>query len=115
MRIIKSNFNINEKVDIWMLGCIFYKLLYKVNPFRGIEMTDINNIHYNCPHSYYTEKLVDFMRFMLTPDPTNRPDIKMILNIIDHWDEITTIDLPVKSNINVERSARNKGKTRLQY
>jgi len=84
MRIIKSNFNINEKVDIWMLGCIFYKLLYKVNPFRGIEMTDI----------------VDFMRFMLTPDPTNRPDIKMILDIIDHWDEIATIDLPVKLNIN---------------
>lgn len=113
MRIIKSNFNINEKVDIWMIGCIFYKLLYKVNPFSGNEMTDVNKIHYYCPHSYYNEKLVDFMRYMLTPNPSNRPDIKMILEIIEKWDSIPYIELPVIENLyrkKFKKSKQNKAR-----
>jgi AP2-associated kinase len=90
-----SKYLVNEKVDVWMLGCIFYALMYKKHPFLEAQKLSIINAHYYIPDDInYPEKLVDFCRLMLTPNPQYRPTIKDILNYIQHWDSINTIALP---------------------
>jgi len=54
-----SKYLVNEKVDIWMLGCIFYSLMYKKQPFQDAQKLSIINAHYYIPdNNTYSEKLV---------------------------------------------------------
>jgi len=89
-----SNYKVTEKVDIWMLGCIFYTLMYKKHPFFEAQKLTIINTQYFTPEINYPDKLLDFMRLMLTPNPEKRPDIKMVIQIIQNWENINKIDLP---------------------
>jgi AP2-associated kinase len=91
-----SKFQICEKVDIWMLGCIFYTILFKQHPFQDAQKLTIINAHYYIPEtaSSYSDKLIDFMRLMLTPNPTYRPSAKDVLNIITNWKNLKAIKLP---------------------
>ena len=45
-----------------------------------------------------SEKMKDFVRNMIVPDPMKRPTCSQIINIIDNW-ENKTIRLSVKSLI----------------
>jgi len=77
---------VNEKVDIWMLGCIYYTLLFKKHPFQDAQKLTIINAYYFIPNEHiYSEKAIDFLLLMLTPNPDNRPSSKEILNIINNW------------------------------
>lgn len=88
-------YKVNEKVDIWMLGCILYTLMYKKQPFADAQKLAIINAHYYTPEIQYSEKLLDFMRLMLTPNPEKRPDIKKVIQIVQNWDSISRIELSV--------------------
>lgn len=90
------NHKVNEKVDIWMLGCIFYTLIYKRHPFCDAQRLTIINAQYFTPDNNYKEKLMDFMRLLLTPNPDKRPDIRKVIDIIKNWDNINKIELSVK-------------------
>jgi len=93
---------INEKVDIWALGCILYKLAFFIGPFdttgtitayiicRPLNVRSqlvcfvgnlaIINVRYTIPEKHdYTQELVDFIAFLLNPDPEKRPDIYKVL------------------------------------
>lgn len=89
-----SKFPIYEKVDIWMLGCILFAILFKTHPFLDAQKLTIINAHYYIPDNTYSEKIVDFMRLMLTPNPVNRPSAREVLNLIADWKNIKTIELP---------------------
>jgi AP2-associated kinase len=90
-----SKYKVNEKVDIWMLGCILYTLIYKKHPFADAQKLAIINAHYFTPDTSYNEKLLDFMRLLLTPNPEKRPDIRKVIQIIQNWDNINKIELSV--------------------
>jgi AP2-associated kinase len=90
-----SNYKVNEKVDIWMLGCILYTLIYKKHPFFEAQKLTIINTQYFTPDTTYSEKIIDFVRLMMTPNPDKRPDIKKVIQIIQNWDTINKIELPV--------------------
>jgi AP2-associated kinase len=91
-----SKMPINEKADIWMLGCILYAVLFKKHPFFEAQKLTIINTHYYIPEDHtYSEKIIDFVRLMLTPNPINRPSAKDVLNLINNWSSLNAINLPV--------------------
>ncbi len=104
-----SKFVICEKVDIWMLGCILYALLFKQHPFQDAQKLTIINAHYYIPENAksYSEKLIDFVRLMLTPNPSNRPSAKDVLNLIHNWANLKGIDLPSETQEIKEKQLRN--------
>jgi serine/threonine protein kinase len=91
-----SKLPVNEKVDIWCLGCVLYSLMFKKHPFLDAQKVAIINAHYYVPETNYSEKLLDFMRLMLNPNPQNRPPATKIIQAIQNWDKIGKIELPVK-------------------
>ena len=75
---------VNEKVDIWSLGCVLYTMVFKEQPFMNAQKLEIINGNYNFPRDeqkLYSEKFLDLIRVMLTPNPNDRPLIcgKIIL------------------------------------
>lgn len=81
-----SGFSINEKVDVWMLGCVLFVLLYKTHPFLEGQKSTIINAHYYFPATgIYSEKVDDFIRLMLTQNPKDRPSSTEILRILNNW------------------------------
>ena len=44
-----SNKPVNEKADIWALGCLLYKLCFKVHPFEDSAKLRILNAKYKIP------------------------------------------------------------------
>lgn len=104
-----SKYPIDEKVDMWMLGCILYAILFQKHPFQDAQKLTIINAHYYIPEesSSYSEKIVDLMRLLLTPNPLNRPSAKTILSLIYNWDNLKIIELPPETLEIKEKQLRN--------
>jgi len=89
---------INEKVDVWMLGCVMYAVMFKKHPFQDAQKLAIINAHYFVSDEEaekYSEKCLDFMRVMLTPNPAERPTIFDVLNMLKGWSGLASIALSV--------------------
>eukprot|EP01113_Clastostelium_recurvatum_P016618 TRINITY_DN1955_c0_g1_i2.p1 TRINITY_DN1955_c0_g1~~TRINITY_DN1955_c0_g1_i2.p1 ORF type:complete len:964 (+),score=205.72 TRINITY_DN1955_c0_g1_i2:94-2985(+) len=70
------NKEVSEKVDVWALGCILYKLMYFATPFEESGPLQILNVNYTIPPSpQYPPHLLDLVKYLLNPDPDLRPDI----------------------------------------
>ncbi len=96
-----SKYIINEKVDVWMLGCVMYALMFKKHPFQDSQKLAIINAHYYINDEEgdkFSEKCLDFMRVMLTPNPSERPNIQEILNMLKSWNNLKSISLSVNLN-----------------
>ena len=71
----------NEKVDIWAAGCILYFLCFKKPPFEG-KLASIQG-QYFVPYDHtYSQKLVDFLKYILVLDPNKRPSTDQLLEYI---------------------------------
>ncbi|RKP35309.1 kinase-like domain-containing protein, partial [Dimargaris cristalligena] len=69
-------YGLTEKIDIWALGVLFYKLCYLVTPFEETGELAILNGRYQFPDSpVYSEDTCSLIRWMLQEDPRDRPDI----------------------------------------
>ena len=91
-----SEFDITTKVDIWMLGCMTYFIVYKEKPFPDGEKLAITNCAYEMPIAEnVSEKFLDLVRHMLTPNPSERPSALDILDFLSNWEE-TDVKLSVK-------------------
>ena len=90
-----GSFPVNEKVDIWALGCILYAILFKQQPFQDAQKLTIIKGDYYIPKEAknYSDKVFDFIRWMLTPDPRQRPSAKDIIKSIDNWNAIKEFPL----------------------
>ncbi len=90
-----GEFPVNEKVDIWALGCILYAILFKQQPFQDAQKLTIIKADYYIPKEAknYSDKIFDFIRLMLTPDPRIRPSAKDIVNYINNWNNIKDFPL----------------------
>ena len=90
-----ANYVINTQVDVWAVGCILYTILFQCHPFQDAQKLTITSCHYYIPKEAenYSMKIIDFIRWMLTPNPIQRPSIKDVLVYIQRWNSVKEIPL----------------------
>ena len=72
---------INEKVDIWALGVVLYKLMYFKTPFEDTGNLAILNGRYSIPSTpEYAPDLINLISFCLQTDPVRRPNIYQVVS-----------------------------------
>ncbi|CAA2957098.1 AP2-associated protein kinase 1-like isoform X2 [Olea europaea var. sylvestris] len=70
---------INEKVDIWALGCLLFRISYFKSAFDGESKLQVLNGNYRIPDMpKYNKSIVDLIRDMLQSSPDDRPDITQV-------------------------------------
>ncbi|KAF5738360.1 AP2-associated protein kinase 1 isoform X3 [Tripterygium wilfordii] len=70
---------INEKVDIWALGCLLFRICYFKNAFDGESKLQILNGNYRIPElPKYSLAITGLIRDMLQDSPHDRPDITQV-------------------------------------
>ncbi|KAI3444953.1 hypothetical protein Pfo_001618 [Paulownia fortunei] len=70
---------INEKVDIWALGCLLFRICYLKSAFDGESKLQILNGNYRIPDlPKYNTLLTDLIIDMLQSSPDDRPDITQV-------------------------------------
>uniref|UniRef100_A0A8C2WIK6 Cyclin-G-associated kinase n=1 Tax=Cyclopterus lumpus TaxID=8103 RepID=A0A8C2WIK6_CYCLU len=76
-----SNFPINEKQDIWALGCILYLLCFKQHPFEEGAKLQIVNGKYSIPQNDVKYTVYhNLIRSMLKVNPEERLSITELVN-----------------------------------
>ncbi|KAL0710629.1 hypothetical protein Bca4012_017607 [Brassica carinata] len=70
---------ISEKVDIWALGCLLYRICYFKSAFDGESKLQVLNGNYRIPESpKYSSSVTDLIRDMLQGSPDERPDVTQV-------------------------------------
>ncbi|KAI3818667.1 hypothetical protein L1987_12482 [Smallanthus sonchifolius] len=70
---------ISEKVDIWALGCLVYRICYFKSAFDGESKLQVLNGNYRIPEvPKYSSSMTDLIRDMLQSSPDSRPDIMQV-------------------------------------
>ncbi|KAJ6624069.1 Pkinase-domain-containing protein [Mycena sp. CBHHK59/15] len=89
---VKTDTTLDEKVDIWSLGCTLFAMAYSHSPFENTQITEqggsiamaVLNAQYKHPaNSAYSQGFKDLVDSMLKVDPKERPDIHKVLEITD--------------------------------
>ncbi|THV07287.1 other/NAK protein kinase [Dendrothele bispora CBS 962.96] len=88
---VKTGITLDEKVDIWSLGCTLFALAYSHSPFENTQTTEqggsiamaVLNAQYKHPSSAYSQGLKDLIDSMLKLDPKERPDIHEVIQATD--------------------------------
>ncbi|KAF9954343.1 hypothetical protein BGZ65_004109 [Modicella reniformis] len=71
---------IDEKIDIWALGVLLYKLCYYTTPFEEQGQLAILNVRYTVPdYPVFSPSLVNLFNSMLKEDPRHRPNIYQVM------------------------------------
>ncbi|KAI7877899.1 kinase-like protein [Lichtheimia hyalospora FSU 10163] len=88
---VKTETTLDEKVDIWSLGCTLFAMAYGQSPFEvnlnengGSVALAVLNAQFKFPNDpEYSQDFKDFISWMLTADPNTRPDIHEVSTRID--------------------------------
>ncbi|KAK8791992.1 hypothetical protein WA158_005369 [Blastocystis sp. Blastoise] len=64
---------VDEKVDMWALGCILYTLMFMKQPFQtGNKLAILGGKYPPPPRNNYSSELLNLMKSMLTPEQSKR-------------------------------------------
>jgi len=88
---VKTGVTLDEKVDIWSLGCTLFAMAYSHSPFENTQTTEqggsiamaVLNAQYKHPSSAYSQGLKDLIDGMLKGNPKERPDIHKVIQSTD--------------------------------
>nr|XP_043623704.1 AP2-associated protein kinase 1 isoform X2 [Erigeron canadensis] len=70
---------ISEKVDIWALGCLLFRICYFKSAFDGESKLQVLNGNYRIPEMpKYSSSMTDLIKDMLQSSPEARPDITQV-------------------------------------
>jgi len=106
-----QQFEISEKVDIWMLGCILYTLMFYRHPFQDESSLAISNARYHFPSPSdvpYSQKLQDLTQWLLAQDPRNRPTAQQLVEILEHFHSNPDLPLPTPVLAIMEKKQRHR-------
>ncbi|KZT02588.1 Pkinase-domain-containing protein [Laetiporus sulphureus 93-53] len=86
---VKTGVTLDEKVDIWSLGCTLFALAYSHSPFENLQTTEqggsiamaVMNAQYKHPDSAYSQGLKNLIDSMLKVNPAERPDIHEVIKM----------------------------------
>jgi serine/threonine kinase 16 len=79
--------DLDEKVDVWSLGCTLFALAYGTSPFEAnpaeaggsLAMAVLNGAwKFPANDKIYSQGLRDLISFMLVVEPSQRPDIHKV-------------------------------------
>ena len=72
---------LTSKTDIWALGCLLYKICFFTLPF-GESSLAIQDGKFTFPsNSKYSQKVHKLIRYILTPNVDERPDIFQVSHL----------------------------------
>ncbi|KAI8571708.1 hypothetical protein RHMOL_Rhmol01G0140400 [Rhododendron molle] len=75
---------INEKVDIWALGCLLFRICYFKSAFDGESKLQILNGNYRIPDlPKYSSSIISLINDLLQSSPDARPDITQASALLD--------------------------------
>ncbi|KAF8121736.1 other/NAK protein kinase [Boletus edulis] len=88
---VNTGITLDEKVDIWSLGCTLFAMAYSHSPFENTQTTEqggsiamaVLNAQYKHPSSSYSQGLKDLIDSMLKTNPRERPDIHQVIQATD--------------------------------
>ncbi|KAI9000612.1 Pkinase-domain-containing protein [Trametes punicea] len=88
---VKTGITLDEKVDIWSLGCTLYALAYSHSPFENTQTTEqggsiamaVMGAQYKHPSSAYSQGLRNLIDSMLKVNPKDRPDIHEVIRMTE--------------------------------
>jgi AP2-associated kinase len=73
---------IDTQVDVWALGCLLFKIAFRVTPFEDNRLQILNN-NYEIPTaSPFSPQLHETIKWILNPDPEERPDVWDVIHHI---------------------------------
>jgi len=88
---VKTGVSLDEKVDIWSLGCTLFAMAYSHSPFENTQTTEqggsiamaVLNAQYKHPSSAYSHGVKDLIDSMLKVNPKDRPSIHQVIQLTD--------------------------------
>ncbi|CAO3609554.1 unnamed protein product [Cunninghamella blakesleeana] len=92
---VKTETTLNEKVDVWSLGCTLYAMAYGQSPFEmgmneqgGSIALAVLNGQFRFPSDpeldqLYSQAIKDLISWILIADPSFRPDIHQIIEKVE--------------------------------
>ena len=100
---------INEKVDVWALGCLLYRICFFVHPFDEGGSLQILNVNYEIPgNSPYSQELHKFIQYMIEPDPDKRPTVFQVIERLSSLRGVpNTTRSPTVSHMSQQTQQRN--------
>jgi serine/threonine protein kinase len=73
---------VDEKVDVWALGCLLYRMCFNETPFGSSSMR-ILTANYTIPEKpAYSQALLKIIRAALTVHPDERPDVFQLYEMV---------------------------------
>lgn len=82
----RKGYEINEKVDLWMLGCVLYTLAFYRHPFQdNVTVMAISNAKYFIPQDHpkaRSSKLCGLIHWLLAANPGDRPAAAQLCELI---------------------------------
>lgn len=96
----------NQKGDVWMMGCVIFTLMFFEHPFKESTKLTILNADFGFPnknghglHSYPIQ-LEIILRNILNPDPIQRPSSSEVYKWFKHFSD------PNKKNFNLRLDSK---------
>jgi len=92
---VYQRFPVSCAVDIWMLGCVLFVLMFNHHPFQDAAALAIRNGQFRIPtrSPALREGFLDLLVWLLSVDPRERPNARKICSMLWQWHDLV-LDVP---------------------